>query len=150
MGWPAHSTARSSRKSKGSVDGAPLQFVHDGAIVDALHGRREAIAFVEETIALLAQRPHVDRAHAEEALGDEEIAQRLLAGGLDFEQDHVGRIVVAHDSAAQQAVILVHVQTARLRVERGVDAVSVAIAFGHHRLIRIERREALNFDQLRL
>ena len=102
LGWPAHSTSSSSRRSKGSVTALALQFVDDAAVVDAPHLDLAAVFAVEEPIAALDQRQNVDDGDAEFALRDQEIRQRLLVLGIDLHQDHVLRIVIGDDEPPHQ------------------------------------------------
>ena len=52
---------------EGHLDLRALQFVHDGAVVDALNGRERPVAVVKEPVALLAHLAHIHGAHAEHA-----------------------------------------------------------------------------------
>ncbi len=150
-GWPAHSTSRSSRKSKFIFTCLPHQFVHDGAIVDAFYRRRAAVAIVEQAIALLcALRAISTVAHTEQPLGHQEIVPRLLLPGIDFQQHHIFRIVLGHDGAAQQRADTLPRQTVRAARSARDRCHTLRGSFGHQRLIGVERGEALNLDQLRL
>jgi hypothetical protein len=67
--------------------------------------------------------------------------------GVDLHQDHVFGIAVAHDRFAQQSPVVAAGQKV---TEARVQRVHLAIGFGDDGLIGVERRESLDFHQLRL
>ena len=97
-----------------------------------------------EAVAPLADLGDIHRADAEQLLRKPEIGARLLVRGIDLQQDDVLGILLAHDRLAEQPVVA--------RIEQGVeswiDAVGFSVALGHHRLVAVERREALDLDEL--
>ena len=123
-----------------------LQLVHDGPVVDAPHRDLAAI----QPPAPLAQLADVHSAHAVLLLRQQEIVARLLLPRVDLREHHLFRVVPPRDSLPQDCAILLAAHTPRQLRQSRVDAVRFAIAFGHQRLISIQRGEALNLDQLRL
>src|ERR1700751_4485533 len=86
-------------------DSLALQFIDDGAVVNALDRNLLAILLIEELAVLLADLRDADGSNAEHLLGQQEVGTRLLLFGMDFHQDDIFGIVSGDDGVTEQLLV---------------------------------------------
>ena len=89
-----------------------FQFVDDRAVVDTPDRGALSITLVVEPRAFLSYLHDVDSADAEHFLGEQEIGQSLLVGGIDLHEDDVFRIVRTEDGAMEELAVRVGLKAA--------------------------------------
>src|SRR5579862_1214977 len=87
------------------LDSRALQFIDDGAVINALDGYTLAVNFVEKAAPIFLDPGDVDGANAQHFFRHSEVRKSLLPVGIDFHQDHVFRIVVGYNGAPQKSAI---------------------------------------------
>src|SRR3974390_443763 len=79
-----------------------LEFVHDGAVVDALDRYPPPVALIIKTRAFFLDCRDVNGPHAEKFLGQKKIGQRFLMQRINLHQDYIFGIARADDGPPQE------------------------------------------------
>jgi hypothetical protein len=133
---------------EGEVDLFALEFVDDGAVVDAVDGDVAAVAMVEEAIAAFDEGGDVDGGDAELVLIDVEVGEGLLVGGVDLEEDYVLGCVIVEDDLREELPVGLFVEATEVPGERGVEVVGFDVLAAEDVLIAEDGGEGLEFDEL--
>ncbi len=100
--------------------------------------------------ALLPNLGDANGAYSEQLLGQQEIWTRLLLLGMHFHQHDIGRIVSADNRVVHELLVTGRIQSTQEIAKFRVEAEDIDIRLRYHWLIRVERREGLQFDEFRL
>src|SRR5262249_50044057 len=73
------------------------QFIHNAAVVNTLDRNQLAVLSVKQPPALLDHVANIYDGDAELLLRDQEIGERLLLEGIDFQQHRVFSVAIGHD-----------------------------------------------------
>ncbi len=88
---------------KGDLHMAALQFIHNAAVVNAFDLHPLPLTLPEKPVSLLTQFRDANWIDAQHALGQEEVAERLLMQGIDLQKNHFRRIVAGTIASVSRA-----------------------------------------------
>src|SRR4051794_2157581 len=135
---------------EGQLDLLALEFVDDGAVVNAVDGNVPVAVSVVELASPLHDLPDIYHRNAKHARGECEISLGFLVPWIDFEQDDIFRIMVGDDRTMQERLVRIGIESVEVHARSAGDVVSFEIGLRERRLVRIQRRERLQFDELRM
>ncbi len=124
-----------------------LQLVEDHPVVDATDGYLAAVFFIDQMAAPLLDVTRADGADAQRAFHDREVAAGLLELGIDFQENDLLGIAIAHDHFPQAVDVGDPVQAGEVRGHTLGDVEALTKAAVEEPLEAVERRKALQLDE---
>ena len=105
LGCPAQETSSGSVRSNRKFRPLGLELVEDQPVVDPQDPRRLSIAAIPQLPSALLDLARVDRAHAPEFPGEDEIDRGLLVRRIQIEKDDVLRRVAGENDVADRFLV---------------------------------------------
>ena len=115
-----------------------------------MNGDSFAFVFIEQKFAHLLHIRNGDRLDAQQFLGQQKIGKSFLMQRVNFHQNDMGGIMIGDNGAPQQLLVALPIQSAQQILQIRVQAKNFPIGLREHGLVGVERREALELDQLGL
>ncbi len=151
LGCPAHSTSISSVSWNGIFRSLADHFVHDGAVVNPHDRCPLALHFHKTGTCRLCLTSVIDTVFMPSNFSvSKKVRQGFLMQRIDLHQDHVLGIMFADNGPPQQFLVALPIQSAQQIFQVRIQTENFSVRLRQHRLICVERREALQFNQFGL